>query len=122
MPARWTFDHPLKRVEIILEGETTADDARRFLDALEAANAVPYGKLFDATRAIPRIDNQALAVVGSRIATFKNPGPIAIVMPAGGLLEGNAKLFTRAVDVDSRTRVFRTVAEAREWLDSKMRT
>ena len=119
MPVRWTFDHSLKRVEIVMEGETSPDDATRFLDALEAANAVSYGKLFDATRVIPKIDNRALAIVGSRIATFRNPGPIAIVMPAGGVLEGNAKLFTMAVDADSRTRVFRTVTEAREWLDSR---
>jgi len=117
MAVRWTIDHSAGRVEIALEGETGPDEAARFFDALEAAQAIPYGKLLDATQAVVKIDNRVMAIVGQRIAGYVNPGPIAVVLPARGL-EGHAKLFAMAVDAESRTRIFRTAIEAREWLDS----
>ena len=117
MAVRWTIDHSARRVEISLEGETGPDEAARFFDALEAAQAIPYSKLLDATLAVVKIDNRVLAIVGQRIAGYVNPGPIAVVLPARGL-EGHAKLFAMAVDAESRTRMFRTPIEAREWLDS----
>jgi hypothetical protein len=117
MGVRWTIDHSARRVEITLEGETGPDEAVRFFDALEAAQAIPYSKLLDATLAVVKIDNRVMAIVGQRIAGYVNPGPIAVVLPARGL-EGHAKLFAMAVDAESRTRMFRTSIEAREWLDS----
>lgn len=117
MAVRWTIDHSARRVEITLEGETGPDEAVRFFDALEAAQAVPYSKLLDATLAVVKIDNRVMAIVGQRIAGYVNPGPIAVVLPTRGL-EGHAKLFAMAVDAESRTRMFRTSIEAREWLDS----
>ena len=117
MAVRWTIDHSARRVEITLEGDTGPDEAARFFDALEAAQAIPYSKLLDATLAVVKIDNRVMAVVGQRIAGYVNPGPIAVVLLARGL-EGHAKLFALAVDAESRTRMFRTAIEAREWLDS----
>jgi hypothetical protein len=117
MAVRWTMDHSSRRVEVTLEGETSPDDAARFFDALEAAKAISYGKLIDATLAVVKIDNRVMAIVGQRISGYVNPGPIAVVLPARGL-EGHAKLFAMAVDAESRTRMFRTSIEAREWLDS----
>jgi hypothetical protein len=117
MAVRWTIDHSARRVEITLEGDTGPDEAARFFDALEAAQAIPYSKLLDATLAVVKIDNRVMAVVGQRIAGYVNPGPIAVVLPARGL-EGHATLFALAVDAESRTRMFRTAIEAREWLDS----
>ena len=118
MSVRWTIDRSRELVEIVLEDETTEDDVRRFFDALETAGAVPYRKLFDATKALAKIDNRVLAAVGQRIASYRNPGPIAIVLTPGGPIEGYAKLFLMAVDAESRARFFHTEAEARAWLDA----
>ena len=41
MAVRWTIDHSARRVEITLEGDTGPDEAARFFDALEAAQAIP---------------------------------------------------------------------------------
>jgi hypothetical protein len=121
MSVRWAFDHANKIVEIVLEGETKdVELVARFMDEIEAEGAVPYGKLFDATKALAKIDNKLMAVIAQRISRFVDPGPLAIVLPQGGPLEGHAKLFMMAVDVDSRARVFRTESEAREWLMSRM--
>ena len=58
MAVRWTIDHSAKRVEVTLEGDTGPDEAARFFDALEAAQAIPYSKLLDATLAVVKIDNR----------------------------------------------------------------
>jgi hypothetical protein len=118
MSVRWTIDRSRELVEIVLEDETTVDDAKRFFDAIETAGAIPYRKLFDATKALAKIDNRVMAAIGQRIAGYKNPGPIAIVLPAGGPIEGYAKLFLMAVNAESRARFFRTEPEARTWLDA----
>jgi hypothetical protein len=121
MPLRWKFDHANKIVEIVLEGETKDVEAvTRFLDLVEAEGAVPYGKLIDATKALVKIDNNVMAAIARRIATFVDPGPLAILLPQGGPLEGHAKLFMMAVDVESRARIFRTETEARQWLLARM--
>ena len=120
MPMRWAFDHANKIVEIVLATEPPSEpEVLRFFDELEAEGGVPYGKLFDATRAVARIDNKIMAIVGQRISTYKNPGPIAIILTEGSTVEGHAKLFMMAVDVDSRARLFRTDAEARAWLEER---
>jgi hypothetical protein len=117
MPAKWSVDHSRKRVEVVIDGEVTVEEALRFLDFLEGEKAVPYGKLFDARNGAAKINNQVMAAVGQRIATFENPGPISIVLPSRGM-SGHAKLFLLAVDADNRARMFNTREEAVAWLDS----
>lgn len=119
MPVRWTIDRSKELVEVVLIGETTQDDATRFFDAIEAAGAVPYRKLFDARAAVAKLDTAIMAAVSKRISGYQNPGPIAIVLPEGGPIEGYAKLFLIGVDADARARFFATEPEARAWLDSK---
>lgn len=114
---RWSFDHSRKFVDIVLEGDTGAEEANRFFDALEAAHAIPYRKLIDAREAIPKIDERIMKLVTSRIAPYENQGPIAVVVQ-GAYFDGLAKLFVLAVDAERRTRVFKTVEDAHEWLDS----
>ena len=74
MAVRWTFDHARKFAEIVLTGETGEEEAARFFDALEAANAQPYRKLVDAREAVPKIDEGILKLVTARIAAFSVPG------------------------------------------------
>ena len=120
MPARWKFDHAKRLVEVVLTGDTSAEEATRFFEELEAADAIPYDKLFDAVEATPRIDEKIMAIVGKRVASYKSDGLLAVAVP-GAYFDGLAKLFLLAVDVSNRARVFRTVTEARQWLDSAER-
>ncbi|HZQ00105.1 MAG TPA: hypothetical protein VFB13_11235 [Reyranella sp.] len=120
MPVRWTIDHAEKLVEVAVEGETSRDDAAGFLDAIEAEQAIPYRKLLDCTLAAPRIDEPVMAFVGARIAAYRNPGPIAVIVPASGPIDGLARLFLLVVEIDNtRARVFRAVAEGRQWLEAR---
>ena len=118
MPARWSFDHARRLVEIVLVDITGPEETERFFDEFEAAKAIPYRKLIDATTARPMIDDKVMGIVSARIAKYRemNPGPVAVVVQ-GAYFDGLAKLFLLAVDLAGHTRVFRTVPEAREWLD-----
>jgi len=117
--ARWTFDHAARLVEVVLEGDSTLEEAERFFEEVEAAGAVPYRKLFDCTNATPKIDEKIMGLVANRIASYKdqNRGPLAVVVQ-GAYFDGLAKLFLLAVDLGQRTRLFKSVAEARLWLDA----
>ncbi len=115
--ARWTFDHARKLVEIVLVNDTGPEETERFFDEFEAANAISYRKLVDATKAIARIDDRVMAIVSARLARYKamNPGPVAVVVHSV-YFDSLAKLFLLAVDAERNARVFRTVPEARDWL------
>ncbi len=116
--ARWKFDHDKRLVDLVLEGDTSAEEARRFFEEFEAAGAIPYAKLIDATNATPKIDEKIMGMVSERTAFYRtqNPGPLAVVVQ-GAYFDGLAKLFLLAVDLDGHTRLFKTVSEARQWLD-----
>ncbi len=117
--ARWTFDHAGKLVEIVLVGDTGPEETERFFDEFEAANAIPYRKLVDASKAIAKIDDKVMAIVSARLAKYKdmNPGPVAVVVHST-YFDSLARLFLLAVDAERHARVFRTVPEARDWLDA----
>ena len=116
MTLRWTVDHAARLVEVVLDAETTLVEALGLLDAIEAEGAVGYGKLVDARLARPHIDSDVLSGVAARIADLANPGPIAVVVPAAGPVDGLSRLFLLVSDVERRARVFRNEAGARSWL------
>ena len=120
MSIRWTIDHGQKLVEVVMEGETVRDEAMALFDAIEGEDAIPYRKLFDSTAIAAKMDEQLMAEVGSRIAKYRNPGPFAVVVPPRGPADGFARLFLLIVEINSsRARVFRDIAEARQWLETR---
>jgi hypothetical protein len=120
MPIRWTVDHAERLVDVVLDGETSQEDVEQFFDAIDAADAVPYRKFVDATNTPAKIDEKILAIVGNRMARNESRGPIAVVVPATGPVDGLARLFLLVAEVDgSRSRVFRDTATARQWLDTR---
>jgi len=120
MPARWTIDHSEKLVDIVLDGEVSPQEVTTFFDTLEAENAISYRKLIDATNSPAKIDSQIMALVGARMARNRSDAAFAVVVPSSGPLDGLARLYLLVVDSDSgRARVFRDVAEARQWLETR---
>ncbi len=119
MPVRWTFDHSRRSADIVIEGTTEPKDLVGLLDAFEAEGAVGYRKLLDATRVVPTvIDGRNMAPIAARVAAFQNPGPVAVVVPASGPVDGITRLFVLLSEAEGRIRVFRNVDEGRAWLDS----
>ena len=119
MPLRWNIDHSQRLVEVFAEGESGPDEYTVMLDAIEAANAVPYRKLLDATllRAGPSAGNN-MPAFASRIAAYAHAGPFAVIVSQGPA-DGLARLFLLLADAQNRARVFRDRGEARQWLDAQ---
>ncbi|HTR86384.1 MAG TPA: hypothetical protein VMI56_18020 [Reyranella sp.] len=120
MPIRYNIDHSEGLVEVFLDGEISAKEATDFFDLLETEKAVPYRKLIDATNTPAKIDNDILAIVGTRMARNQSLAAFAVVVPASGPLDGLARLFLLIVEaVSSRAQVFRSIEEARQWLAAR---
>ena len=116
MPVRWNIDPARQLVEVVAEGDGDASDFAEMMDAIEAANAVPYRKLIDVRLLTGRLHGGNLGPMAERVARYQNPGPFAVLVASGGPQDGLARLFVLIAEVQSRARVFRVEAEAREWL------
>jgi hypothetical protein len=120
MPVRCTIDHSQRLVEVLLDGQVGLEQANELFDKIEAANAVPYLKLIEATNAPAKIDEKVLAAVGARMMRNQSRAPVAVVVPPSGPLDGLARLFLLLVEVDNtRGRVFRNIDDARAWLKTQ---
>jgi hypothetical protein len=120
MPIRWTVNHAERLVDAALDGDVSQEDATQFFDAMEEADAIPYRKFVDATNTPAKIDEKVLAIVADRMARNRSRSPIAVVVPATGPVDGLARLFLLIAEADGdRSRVFRDVTAARQWLDTR---
>ena len=118
MPLRWEIHHEQRLVHIVAEGPVTLEEMEAHFDAIMVADAMPYAKLFDATRAEPIYGDDDVLKMGARLSAYTSTvasGPLAVV----GLSEEVEITYKRFVNISpSRrpTRLFRTEAEARAWL------
>jgi hypothetical protein len=118
LPLRWTILHEQKLVHIVAEGIVTRQDIEEHFDAIVVANAMPYAKLFDATRAIPRYDDHDVLMMGARLSAYTatlESGPLAVI----GQGDEVHTTFRRFVNISPSNRpagFFATEAEARAWL------
>jgi len=120
IPIRWTINHSEQFVDAVLDGEISQEDTTQFFDAIEAAEAIPYRKLVDATKTPAKIDEKVLAISAERMARNGSRSPIAVIVPATGPIDGLARLFLLIAEVDGdRARVFREATAARQWLDAR---
>ena len=87
-------------------------------DAIVVAEAMPYAKLFDATRAAAVYDDKDVLLMGARLSAYTatlDSGPLAVI----GTSDEVNLAFARFINISpSRrpARLFRTEAEARAWL------
>ena len=120
MPLRWEILHDKKLVYVTADGAVTLKDLEDHFDALYVESALPYGKLFDATRMAPIYNDDDVMAMGARLSAYTDAmqsGPLAMV----GQDEFMSSVFRRFVNISpSRrpARVFKTVDDARAWLVS----
>ena len=118
MPLRWEILHSQKLIHIVAEGTVTLPEMEEHFDALVVANALPYAKLFDATRADPVYSDDDVMTMGARLSAYTanfGSGPLAVV----GLSDAVRAAFKRFVNISPSKRpaaLFKTEAEARAWL------
>jgi len=122
MPLRWEILHPQKLIHIVAEGPVTLEDMEKHFDALVVANVLSYAKLFDARGAEPNYDDHDVMMMGARLSAYVDnfdSGPLAVV-GQGPELE---VAFARFVNISPSKRpaaLFKTEAEARAWLKSRI--
>lgn len=120
MSLRWDIRHDEKLVHVIAEGPVTLKELEGHFDALVVANALEYGKLFDASKAYPVFTDEDIMELGARLsaytATMKS-GPLAVV-GEGELVQSNFRRFVNLSPSRRPARVFKNEAQARNWLQS----
>jgi hypothetical protein len=123
MPLRWEILHAQKLVHIVAEGPVTRQELEEHFDAIVVADAMPYAKLFDATLAEPRYDDDDVMLMGARLSAYTatlESGPLAVV----GQDPAVRTAFSRFVNISPSKRpaaMFKTEAEARAWLATQAR-
>jgi hypothetical protein len=123
MPLRWEISHADTLVVIVGEGVVTLKDVEVYLDAIVTADAMPYGKLFDASKVVPEHDDNDLMMLGARMSAYSatlKSGPLVFVVtdPATRL---TVERYINLSKADRAVAIFKTVAQARAWLDAQSR-
>jgi hypothetical protein len=119
MPIHWTIDSQERLMTAVAEGEVRKDEGLAYLEAMSAARAGGYRRLFDGSRAQPLMDSAEIMELAARMRSIQQEGasgPLAVVMPANKYAQ-----FARMLGVLSvpkrPMRFFASVTAARAWLD-----
>src|SRR5471032_3214365 len=120
MPIRLTIDHSGRNARAVCSGSVSREDLENYFDAVSVAGAGPYPKLFDMADADFAITDTDMLLVAARIRAYAQSGaekigPAAIVAATHKGFE-QAELFAVLATADRPLLVFRTVAEAEQWL------
>ncbi len=119
MPIHWTIDPEQRLTTAVAEGEVRKDEAMAYLEAMSAAGAGGYRKLFDGSRGEPAMRPDEIMEVAARMRDLQQEGPsgpLAVVMPASKYPQ-----FARMLGILSvpkrPMRIFANAIAARAWLD-----
>jgi hypothetical protein len=121
MPLRWKIAPLDLMVVCVAEGVVTYDDLTAYFAALDAAGASHYRRILDATHAENRLSELELArlVAHARSLGWSGaPGPMAVVTGSAGN-EGVVADVRAMLRTGRRMREFRTIHEARKWLEGE---
>ena len=121
MPIYWTIDSRKRTVDVVAEGEVSMADAMAFFDAVEGADALPYSKLLDGTRACAAMTPEDLLSIIVRIRglhALGTMGALAVVATAEQA-QRIARLLGAAAVADRPMKVFDDVKPARRWLEAQ---
>lgn len=121
VPLHWTIDHDLRLVVVRVEGDLTIAHLHEYLEALVAANAMPYGKLFDLSGPPSKLTLEELRALGARMRDYGRDGtvgPLALVVDSGS--HWSAATFADAAGRHRPIQVFRDREEAMRWLAERM--
>lgn len=122
MPLHWTVSREEELVHAIATGEVTTDELQAYLGAIIAAQAMPYGKIFDITQATSLAGARPLSEVADTVRLYDKMklgtvGPLAIVASTeDGIV--HAEAFIRAASAERPVRLFADAAQAHAWITS----
>ncbi len=118
MPLTWTIDPEQKLITVVAKGDVGRAEFEALLEALRAADAHAYRKLFDGELGRTSMAPEDAMALGARMRAehASGPmGPLAVVLPEKYIdLAGPALGMLAAADRPMR--VFGALAPARRWL------
>ncbi|HEY4171031.1 MAG TPA: hypothetical protein VGM96_29835 [Reyranella sp.] len=122
MPLKWTISHPQRLVTAVAERYLWIEEVEEFYDAMVVANALSYGRLFDARRLDDQhASDEDFMRLGARMSAYTAEfkfGPIAFVAEskvARSLIERCLNL----APADRPMKMFKSEEQARFWLQSQ---
>jgi len=121
VPLHWTIDHDLRLVAVRVDGDLTLAHVHEYLDALVAANAMPYGKLFDVSGPSGRLTLEELRTLGAQMREYGRGGtvgPLALVVDSSS--HWSAATFADAAGRHRPINVFRDREAAMRWLAERI--
>ena len=121
MPLRWEISHADKLVVVIGRGDVRLKDVEIYLDDIVTAGAMPYAKIFDATDLIPKHDDHDIMMLGARVSAYAGTlkgGPLAFVSTNPATRE-TIERYLNLSKADRPVAIFKTIAEARAWVDAQ---
>ena len=119
MPIHWTIDSRKQLMTAVAEGGVRRHEVLAHLDAMMAAKAGGYRRLFDGSRGEPLMSTEELMEVAARMRDMQQEvraGPLAVVMPADKYAQFARMLGVLSVP-ERPMRVFASVRAARAWLN-----
>src|SRR5689334_7685883 len=119
MPIYWTIDSQKQLMTAVAKGQVRQHEAFAYLDAMIAAEAGGYRRLFDGSQGEPLMTSNELMEVAARMRSMQQEvtaGPLAVVMPADKYAQFARMLGILSVP-ERPMRVFTNTRAARAWLN-----
>ena len=119
MPVQWTISQPHRLVIAVASKELRLADIEEYLDGITVANALPFRKIFDTSKATMTLTDADMMSIAARIRAYLKVdtlGPLAIVAVTDRAYR-QAKLFEVLAEGDRPVKIFRELHAARQWLD-----
>ena len=119
MPVQWTISQPHRLVIAVASKELRLADIEEYLDGITVANALPFRKIFDTSKATMTLTDADMMSIAARIRAYLKVdtlGPLAIVAVTDRAYQ-QAKLFEVLAEGDRPVKIFRELHAARQWLD-----
>ena len=119
MPVQWTISQPHRLVIAVASEELRLEDVETYLDGITIADALPFRKIFDTSKATVMLSDADMMSIGARIRAYLKVdklGPLAIVAVTDRAYR-QAKLFEVLAEGDRPVKIFRELHAARQWLD-----
>jgi hypothetical protein len=120
MPITWTISQADRLVSARAQGTVTLQDIEALLDDVVVKDALGYRKLFDGREAVGKYDDKDVLLLGARISAYASldlTGAAAIVVTTQPQVDA-ALRFANIAKAKRPVRVFKSVEEARAWLDT----
>jgi hypothetical protein len=120
MPIRLTIFHPDRMIVGVATGQVTLHDLVGLFREVAESNTLHYRKLIDVIAAEPALSREELAAFGERVRAARTDRPRGALAIVADSNRGEfARFFTdlRTGTDAPPTKVFRSIHDARRWLD-----